>query len=212
MPEGVPRLEVATPSGSAWVDLDEPGSATALLVLGHGAGGGVEAPDLRAVRAAVLSAGVAVARVTQPYRVAGRRSPAPAPRLDEAWLAVDSILRQRTGLARLPFVHGGRSSGARVACRTAHATGAAAVVALAFPVHPPGRPERSRLDELALPDVAVLVVQGARDPFGVPPPDPRRRLVVIAGADHSLRQDGRAVGAAVVDFLVEHGLSTTPVR
>jgi predicted alpha/beta-hydrolase family hydrolase len=139
--------------------------------------------------------------VTQPYRVAGRRTPAPAARLDEAWLAAVAALRARRGLARLPLVSGGRSSGARVACRTAAAAGAAGVVALAFPLHPPGRPQVSRLEELELPRVPVLVVQGDRDPFGMPSAAPGRQIVVVAGADHALRRGTRAVGDAVVRFV-----------
>ena len=194
------QLQVDTPSGPAGVDLDQPRSAVALLVLGHGAGGGIDAPDLRAVRARAVAEGMAVARVTQPYRVAGRRTPAPAPRLDEAWLSVISALRARRALARLPLIAGGRSSGARVACRTAAAAAAVGVVALAFPVHPPGRPEKSRLDELELPCVPVLVVQGERDPFGIPPPGPRREVVLVP-ADHSLKGGLVAVGDAVRDWL-----------
>jgi predicted alpha/beta-hydrolase family hydrolase len=196
------RLEVQTPTGPAWIDLDRPsGKPVALLAIGHGAGGGVEARDILAVRDAALTAQVAVARITQPYRVAGRRSPAPAPRLDEAWLAAVAALRGQRGLRSPPLVAAGRSSGARVACRTATASGAAAVVALAFPVHPPGKPEKTRLDELALPTVPVLVVQGDRDAFGVPPSD-IAELVVIEGADHSLKKDPKAVAAAVADFIL----------
>lgn len=195
------RLDVATPTGPAWVDLDRPrGKPAGLLAIGHGAGGGVDARDLIAVRDAALAAQFAVARVTQPYRVAGRRAPAPAPRLDEAWLAAVAAVRAQRGLRTTPLVVAGRSSGARVACRTATASGAVAVVALAFPVHPPGKPEKSRLDELALPRVAVLVVQGDRDAFGMPPPG-AATLVVLPGADHSLKKDPAAVAAAVVAFL-----------
>jgi predicted alpha/beta-hydrolase family hydrolase len=198
----VTRLEVPTPSGPAVADLERPREgSTALLALGHGAGGGVDTLDLVAVRDAALAAGVAVARITQPYRVAGRRAPAPAGRLDEAWLAVLDALRRRRSLAALPLVTAGRSSGARVACRTSAAAGAAAVVALAFPVHPPGRPERTRLDELDGVRVPVLVVQGERDAFGVPPARRGRKLVVIAGADHSLKRDPDAVARAVVEFV-----------
>jgi predicted alpha/beta-hydrolase family hydrolase len=195
------RAEVATPTGPAWADLDRPRARPlALLVIGHGAGGGVDAPDLIAVRAAALAARFAVARVTQPYRVAGRRAPAPGPRLDEAWLLAVTAVRRQRGLRGVPLVAAGRSSGARVACRTAAACGAVAVVALAFPVHPPGWPDKSRLDELALPTVPVLVVQGERDAFGMPPAG-AADIVVIAGADHSLRRDPPAVGRAVVDFV-----------
>ena len=198
------RIEIATPTGPAWADLDQPSRPIGLLMLGHGASGGVDAPDLRAARDAAVGVGVTVARISQPHVVAGRRSPAPAARLDEAWLAVAHALAARRGLRGLPLIVGGRSAGARVACRTAADTGAVAVIALAFPVHPPGKPERSRLDELALPRLPVLVVQGDRDAFGMPPPDPARRLVVIPGADHSLRKDLPAVAAAVAEFLAEH--------
>src|SRR5690606_11057472 len=172
-----------------------------LLALGHGAGGGVDAPDLRAVRRAALAAGLAVARVTQPYRVAGRRAPAPAPHLDQAWTAALSALRADRRWARLrraPLVVGGRSAGARVACRTAAALRAAAVVALAFPLHPPGRPERTRAGEL---DgvVPTLVVNGDRDPFGVPAPRPGVRVVVRPGERHDLARDPDAVAGVVVD-------------
>jgi predicted alpha/beta-hydrolase family hydrolase len=196
------RTEVETPSGTAWLDVDRPRGATALLALGHGAGGGVDAPDLRAARDAAVAAGIAVARVTQPYRVAGRRAPAPAPRLDEAWLAALAQLRRQRGLHALPLIVGGRSSGARVACRTATQSGAVAVVALAFPVHPPGKPVKSRLDELDAPEVPVLVVQGDRDPFGMPPSRHGRTVVVLDGADHSLRRGTALLARAVVEFLV----------
>jgi uncharacterized protein len=200
------RLTVPTPAGPAWVDLERPAEEpSALLQLGHGAGGGVDAPDLRAVRSAALAAGIAVARVTAPYRVAGRRTSPAAGQLDASWLAVSADLRMRLG--PLPVVPGGRSAGARVACRTATATNAVAVVALAFPVHPPGRPDRDRTPELVLPSVPVLVVQGDRDAFGMPPPEAGRRVVVIPGADHSLRKDVAAVGAAVVAFLRDLGLA-----
>jgi predicted alpha/beta-hydrolase family hydrolase len=195
------RTEVETPSGTAWVDVDRPRGARALLVLGHGAGGGVDAPDLRAVRDAAAAAGIVVARVTQPYRVAGRRAPAPAPRLDEAWLATLTQLRRQRAFRALPLIVGGRSSGARVACRTATASGAVGVVALAFPVHPPGKPENSRLDELDAPRVPVLVVQGDRDPFGMPPPRRGRTVVVLDGADHSLRKGTAQIALAVVEFV-----------
>ena len=172
-------------------------------MLGHGAGGGVGAPDLGAATDAALAAGVAVALVEQPYRVAGRRSPAPARQLDAAWVAVVEQLRAGP-LSGVPLVCGGRSSGARVACRTAAATGAAGVLCLAFPLEPPrrasGAPAQSRLDELDAVDVPVLVVQGLTDRFGMPPPGPRRTVVPVRG-DHSLRSDRAAVGTAVADWL-----------
>jgi uncharacterized protein len=213
---GSPAL-VPTPRGDARVYLDLPsGPPRALLALGHGAGGGVGAPDLVALTAAAVGAGLAVARVEQPYRVAGRRAPPPAGVLDEAWVAVLAELRAaHPGLA---LVVGGRSSGARVACRTANAVGAAAVVALAFPTRPPGRAGRpgqtgptgqtgrpDRLGELGLPAVPVLVVQGERDPFGVPPPGPGRTVVVIGGADHSFRRHAGQAALAVLDWLATHG-------
>jgi uncharacterized protein len=196
------RLEIATPSGPAVAELDRPrGELRALLVLTHGAGGGVDTSDLLAIRGAALKAGIAVARVLQPYRVLGRRSPsAPAPQ-DTAWLAAVAAVRARRGLGGVPLFVGGRSNGARVACRTALVAGATGVLALAFPVHPPGRPEVSRLDELDGAGVPVLVVQGDRDPFGMPPPAADRELVVIEGGDHSLRRAPAAVASAVVGFV-----------
>ncbi|TDC82237.1 alpha/beta hydrolase [Micromonospora sp. KC606] len=179
--------DVDTPRGPARVETDLPaGPPVALLVLGHGAGGDVDAPDLVAVRDAVLGVGMVVARVTQPYRVAGRRAPAPAGHLDEAWIAVLSVLRARH--AGVPVIVGGRSSGARVACRTAAAVGAAGVVALAFPLHPPGKPERSRAGELRT-GLPTLVVNGDRDPFGVPAAGGAVEVVVRPGERHDLRQD-----------------------
>jgi uncharacterized protein len=195
------RLDIETPHGLAWVDLDRPRAAKVLLALGHGAGGSVDAPDLIAVRDAAVANGFAVARITQPYRVAGRRGVAPANQLDTAWLAALAAVRKQRGLARLPLVVGGRSSGARVACRTAAEAGAAAVVVLAFPLHPPGKPQRSRLPELAQVSVPVLVVQGDRDPFGMPPAAPGRRVVVIEGADHGLKKGSATIADAVIDFI-----------
>ena len=195
------RIEVTTPRGVAWADVDRPsGMPVGLLMLGHGAGGGVEAADLLAARRAALEGEWAVARVTQPYRVAGRRSPPAGPVLDGAWLPVVTKVRSGRGLGLLPVVFGGRSSGARVACRTASAGHAAGVLALAFPLHPPGHPERSRVDELAEPTVPVLVVQGDRDPFGLPPAAVGRRIVVVAG-DHSLRGAAEPIRLAVTAFL-----------
>ena len=172
-------------------------------MLGHGAGGGVTSRDLVAATGAAVSEGVSVALVEQPYRVAGRRSPAPAHHLDAAWIAVVAALS--TGeLGGLPVLVGGRSSGARVACRTAASTGAVGVLCLAFPLRPPGRPgtpeKPSRLDELENVTVPVLIVQGARDPFGMPPASPRRTVVQVQG-DHSLRTDLGAVASAIEAWL-----------
>jgi uncharacterized protein len=188
-------IEIETPHGPARAHLHEVDAPRALLVLGHGAGGGVTAPDLVTATKAAQEAGVSVALVEQPYRVAGRRSPAPAKQLDAAWVAVVEHLRGDVAL-----LVGGRSAGARVACRTAAETGAIGVLCLAFPVHPPGRPEKTRLSELDAVEVPVLVVQGERDPFGMPPPAPQRTVAVVAG-DHGLKADRAAIAAAVRDWL-----------
>ena len=190
---------VDTPHGPAAVHLFPAESPEAALVLGHGAGGGVQAPDLVAARDVALEVDVSVALVEQPYRVAGRRAPAPAHQLDAAWIAVLEHLR--TGeLSGLPLIVGGRSLGARVACRTAEATGAVAVLCLAFPLQPPRQGSTNRLHELDEVRLPVLVVQGASDPFGVPPPAARRRVVEVPG-NHSLRTDLPAVADAVRDWL-----------
>jgi predicted alpha/beta-hydrolase family hydrolase len=197
--------EIETPSGPARAHLTQPRirPPRGLLVLGHGAGGGVDAPDQLAVTAALSSAGWSVARVEQPYRVKGHRAPEAAPRLDAAWIAVVRALRARR---RGPIVVGGRSSGARVACRTASEVGAAAVVALAFPLHPPGKPEKSRLDELVAVTMPTLVVQGDRDAFGTAGELPAGPTVVSVRGDHSLRQAPADVAAAVSDWLSGIGL------
>ena len=199
-------IDLPTPHGLARVHLSaEPGAELA-LVLGHGAGGGVGARDLQMAASAAAEAGVAVALVEQPYRVAGRRSPAPATQLDASWLAVIAHLRSGPfDGARLIF--GGRSMGARVACRTAPAGGAIAVLCLAFPLLPPARatarkPPHSRLDELDGVGLPTLVIQGERDQFGMPPDGPQRRVVRIAG-DHSLRGDLSAARAAIGQWLSE---------
>ena len=192
-------LEVETPHGPARVHLHAADEPVAALVLGHGAGGGVGSRDLVAATEAALSVEVSVALVEQPYRVAGRRSPAPARQLDAAWIAVVEHLRAGE-LSGLALVVGGRSSGARVACRTAEATGAVAVLCLAFPLLPPRGSAQSRLPELDAVKVPTLVVQGVNDTFGVPPAGPRRTVVQVAG-DHSLRTDSGAVAAAVGAWL-----------
>jgi predicted alpha/beta-hydrolase family hydrolase len=201
------RLEIA----GGRVDLDRPKNPTALLLLTHGAGGGVETRDLLAVRTAALEAGIAVGLVTQPFRVAGRRTPPQPGPQDEAWRTLVTTLRRRRGLAGLPLLVGGRSNGARVACRTAEALGAVGVVALAFPVHPPGKPESSRLVELDAVRVPVLVVQGDRDPFGMPPRRRGRTLLVVEGGDHNLRTHLDATAKAVVSFVTSTvGRATVP--
>jgi predicted alpha/beta-hydrolase family hydrolase len=186
---------IETPHGPARAHLHEAADPRGLLILGHGAGGGVTARDLVKARDVALGEGFNVALVEQPYRVAGRKSPASAPQLDAAWIAVVEHLR-----GDLPIVCGGRSSGARVACRTAAETGAVGVLCLAFPLHPPGRPEKTRLPELEQVTVPVLIVQGESDPFGMPPDAPNRRVVRLKG-NHSLKSDVRGLRAAVTAFL-----------
>ena len=196
-------IEVDTPRGQANAHLHPADEPRAALVLGHGAAGGVASRDLVAVTGVARSEGVSVALVEQPYRVAGRRSPAPARQLDAAWTAVvDHLLAGE--LRGLPLLVGGRSSGARVACRTAEMTGAVGVICVAFPLQPPrragGAATPSRLSELDEVTVPTLVVQGARDRFGIPPAAPRRTVVQVPG-DHSLRTDVQAVAAAVGAWL-----------
>ena len=191
--------EIETPHGPARVHLHAAADPRAALVLGHGAGGGVTAPDLTLATEVALEEDITVALVEQPYRVAGRRSPAPAPQLATAWRTVIEHLRENE-LAGLPLITGGRSLGARVACRTVRETGAVAVLCLAFPVHPPGRPEKSRLAELDAVEVPVLVVQGESDPFGMPPDASGREVARVKG-DHSLRADRAAIADAIRSWL-----------
>jgi predicted alpha/beta-hydrolase family hydrolase len=175
------------------------GNPKGALVLGHGAAGGVGTRDLAAATDVARSEGFGVALVEQPYVVAGKRSPAPAPKLDEAWTAVVEHLRAGE-LGSLPLVVGGRSAGARVACRTAAQSGAIGVLCLAFPLHPPGRPEKTRQPELDEVQVPTLVVQGDSDPFGMPAAGPNRKVVTVPG-NHSLKADLEGVAVAVRDWL-----------
>ena len=196
-------MDVATPHGDARVHIRPGQSPRGGLILGHGAGGGVEAPDLVAATEAALSERWTVALVEQPYRVAGRRSPPRAPVLDAVWVAVVEELAADE-LAGLPLVTGGRSLGGRVACRTAGVTDALGVICLAFPLEPPVRgdkPRQSRLEELDAVSVPVLVVQGESDPYGMPPSSRSRTVVKVAG-DHGLKKDPDAVAAAVGSWLV----------
>ena len=193
------RIEIDTPVGTARAELHLAEEGTAALLLGHGAGGGFDAKDLVAVTRAVQVAGVHVALVEQPYRVAGKRAPAPAKRLDTAWLAVAEDLGRRW-FAEVPMVFGGRSSGARVACRTAEEGGAAAVLCLAFPVQPPRSPDKTRQDELDAVTVPTLVVQGDSDPFGCPEAGKHHEVAVVRGT-HSLDADLDAVTRAVTEWL-----------
>jgi uncharacterized protein len=195
------EIEIATGSGPARVKLDEPGNPQFLLVLTHGAGGGVDSKDLLAARHAGLGLGGAVARVLQPYRVRGARAPGSPDRQDAAWLEVIESLRHR--FPPIPLVQGGRSNGARVACRTARMAGARAVVALAFPLHPPGRPERSRAAELRAAGTDVLVINGASDPFGIPRRADASRVVILPGETHTLARYPEKVGEAVTAWLSE---------
>ncbi len=191
-------LPIDTAYGPARVYLHCAEEGVAVLMLGHGAGGGLGAKDLVAVTRAAQAAGVHVALVEQPYRVAGRRAPAPANQLDTAWLTVADDVSER--FDGLPLVFGGRSSGARVACRTASAGQAVAVLCLAFPEHPPGRPEKTRQAELDGVEVPTLVLQGERDPFGRPKPGPHQELVVLDG-DHNLSADLDGVSRATTEWL-----------
>ncbi len=201
------EVTIDTPRGPARAHLSFPdggGAAAAALIMGHGAGGGIGAVDLQAAQRAALAVGWAVALIEQPYRVAGRRAPAPAAHLDEAWTAVVARLGADE-LAALPVVTGGRSMGARVACRTAAATSSIGVLCLAFPLKPPQRaaatkPSPDRLPELNAVAVPTLVVQGVNDRFGMPPAGPSRAVVQVAG-DHGLKSDLPAVEAAVAEWL-----------
>jgi predicted alpha/beta-hydrolase family hydrolase len=192
------RVEIDTAYGPARAELHCAEEGSAVLMLGHGAGGGIQAKDLVAVTRAAQASGVHVALVEQPYRVAGRRAPAPAKQLDEAWLTVAEDLAER--FDGLPQVFGGRSSGARVACRTSANGQAVAVLCLAFPEHPPGKPEKSRQAELDEVTVPTLVVQGESDPFGSPKAGPHHELVMLAGA-HGLDADLDGLSRAVAEWL-----------
>ena len=208
------QLTIDTPRGLARVHLTLPDTTAprAALVLGHGAGGGVGAPDLQTAVRAATGLGLAAALVEQPYRVAGRRSPAPAPALDEAWAAVIGHLRAGV-LAAMPVITGGRSSGARVACRTATATAATAVLCLAFPLLPPARAGSARVPVTRLPEleavrVPVLIVQGSRDRFGMPPAGGQRTVVTVTG-DHGLKTDQGALHNAIEHWLTAQTALTT---
>jgi predicted alpha/beta-hydrolase family hydrolase len=224
-------VTVATSYGEALILLDPLPDPAFLIALTHGAGGGVDAPDLLATRDAALAAGGAVARVVQPYRVRGSRAPGSPARQDAAWIEVIAALQEMTagmrggptaaagarqapepggpGQARgrggpgrgMRLILGGRSNGARLACRTAPAVRADAVIALAFPLHPPGHPERSRRDELLAAGVEVLAVSGSKDPFGIPAAADAAQVVVLAGEGHTFAKNPAAVGAAVSAWL-----------
>ena len=225
------QTDVPTTVGPGRLTVAEAAHPVAVLWLGHGAGGGIDAVDLAALASRLPDLGITVVRYEQPWRVAGKRVAARPATLDVAWQETAPHVRALAG--DLPLVVGGRSAGARVACRTAASTGAAAVACLAFPLHPPGSPEKSRLEELLEPTVPVLVVQGGRDPFGTaadlsaelaaePGALDRIRIVEVPGADHGMRvAKGSELGAAgvrelvagtVVDFVraVVQDVSTRP--
>jgi predicted alpha/beta-hydrolase family hydrolase len=199
--------EVGTGLGTARLHVTD-GGASGTLVLGHGAGGGVESVDLVAVTTAAAEAGWRVLRVEQPWRVAGKRVAPTPPRLDDGWRAVLEHARDG-GLLTGRLVLGGRSAGARVACRTAAEHRADGVLALAFPLHPPGRPEKSRRDELTGVQAPLVVVQGETDAMG----RPEAIAAVLSGranasvyavsGDHSLRRDVNVVAAAALSWMTE---------
>lgn len=212
-------LDVPTPLGPGRLVIDAADDPRAVLWIGHGAGGRKDAVDTLALAAALPDHGITVVRFEQPWRVAGR-SVAPRPAaLDVAWLAAAPQVAELA--AGLPLIVGGRSAGARVACRTADDVGAAAVVCLAFPLHPPGRPEKSRIEELLQPRVPVMVLQGERDTFGNADELSRAivdaaassgtastrgiRVTTVPGADHSMAvlKSSPLDAAAVAQLVVE---------
>ncbi|MEU7769417.1 alpha/beta family hydrolase [Nocardia sp. NPDC049190] len=193
-------MRIETSAGPAEIELDQPRRPAFLLLLTHGSGGGVDAKDLLAVRDSALRLGGAVARVVQPYRVAGRRAPGSAVKQDEAWLEIVAHLR---GRKRIPLIQGGRSNGARVACRTAVPARVRGVIALSFPLHPPGKPDRSRREELLDAEpVEVVVVNGANDPFGIPDPADAAEVRVIPGQPHSFRANFDLISETVTPWLI----------
>ena len=197
-------MQISTEGGAALAELDGDGAAARfLLVLTHGAGGSAGAPDLLAAGDAARQLGGLVARVTQPYRVRGARAPGSPVRQDAAWAEVVTALRKLA--PDVPLVQGGRSNGARVACRTAAAVGARAVIALAFPLRPPGRsPAVSRAAELRAAregGARVLVVNGDRDPFGIPDAQDADRVVVVPGETHALKGHRAVIAAAIAEWL-----------
>ena len=194
--------EINTAAGPAHVVLEQPERPRFLVAATHGAGGSPDTADVLAVRDAARALGAATALVTQPYRVRGGRAPGSAARQDAAWVElIDALRRETARHGALPLVQCGRSNGARVACRTAREVGAAGVIALAFPLHPPGQPAKSRDQELRGAGTSVLVINGDRDPFGVPEPDELTNVVVLPGETHALSKHPAAIGVAVTDWL-----------
>jgi len=179
---------VATPHGEARIVAHRARRPVATLALGHGAGAGIETGDLTALAARLPKQDINVFLIEQPWRRAGKKVASAPKVLDESWVAIIGQLRIRT-----PLVLGGRSAGARVACRTATGLGASGVLALSFPLHPPGKPEKSRVDELRSTGLPTLVVQGERDPFGAPDEfPPLTEMAVVPDADHSFKVPKRA--------------------
>jgi uncharacterized protein len=194
-------VEIMTGAGPARIDIEDPaqGKPTFLIALTHGAGGLPGTPDVLAVRDVARAAGAVTALVTQPYRVKGARAPGSAARQDAAWTEIIGALRART--PGVPLLQGGRSNGARVVCRTAAEANAIGVIALAFPLNPPGQPEKSRDAELRQAGTRVLVINGDRDRFGVPESDPATQVVVLGGETHALAKHPEAIGVAVAHWL-----------
>ena len=195
-------VEIETSAGPARVELAvPPGRPAFLLLLTHGSGGTPDTADVLAVRDAGLALGAVTALVTQPYVVRGARAPGSADKQDAAWAQVVAALR--AGHPGLPVVQGGRSNGARVVCRTAGSVGASAVIALAFPLHPPGQPERLRASELPKDAPPTLVINGERDPFGIPAGGDAVHVIVLPGETHALTKDPAAIGGVVKGWLRE---------
>lgn len=192
-----PERLVPTPQGDARLVVRRAKRPVATLVLTHGAGGGIDAPDLLRLARTLPQQEVSVTLVEMPWRVQGRKL-APRPELiDQAFLAVMNAMRMRT-----PLIVGGRSAGARSACRIARTVGAKGVLALSFPLHPPGKPEKSRREELLAPgDIEVVVVNGARDPFGIPDAADATEVHVIAGQAHSYRAGFEEIVAVLAPWL-----------
>lgn len=194
-------MRIVTSAGPAEIELERSPESRFLLVLTHGSGGGTETADLLAVRDAALASGAVVASVQQPYRVAGRRAPGSAAAQDAAWLEIIAGIRAEAGTA-VPLIQGGRSNGARVACRTARAVAARGIIALSFPLHPPGKPEKTRRDELLVADpVDVLVINGGSDPFGIPDAADAAEVRVIPGQPHSFRKGFDVITDTVTAWL-----------
>lgn len=196
------EITIETAAGPGRVEVTLPDREPAfLLVLTHGAGGTPDTPDVLAVRDAGLALGAVTAQVTQPYVVRGARAPGSAAKQDAAWAGIITALR--AAHPGLPLVQGGRSNGARVGCRTARAVGARGVIALAFPLHPPGQPERTRAGELGDAGTEVLVLNGDRDPFGVPEESVTTHVVVLPGETHALSRNPAHIGEVVTGWLRE---------